>query len=107
MTVATTPGSDPQVGQNIAERRRSSRERRDTHAWLSAATCSKNSNGVSVKIRDLSLHGVGMVTEHHLKKHDTHWLIVADHSLRLSTRVRIISVRKNEQGTYEVGGEFF
>ena len=90
-----------------SDRRRSARQERSTPAWLSAATGSRHGNGVHIKIRDLSLHGAGFVCETELRKNDTHWMIVADQSLRLSTRMRIVNVRQRDDGKWDIGGEFF
>lgn len=101
--------NDIETGEFIAssDRRRSPRHERPTPAWLSAASGSRSGNGVHIKIRDLSLHGAGFVSDTELRKNDTHWMIVADQSLRLSTRVRIVNVRQREDGKWEIGGEFF
>jgi hypothetical protein len=34
-------------------------------------------------------------------------MVIADQSLRLSTRVRIVSSRQRDDGAYDIGGEFF
>lgn len=96
-----------EMGEPVPERRRSFRQERATPAWLSAATGSNRGNGFHVTIKDLSLHGAGLITDRPLTKQETHWMIVADHSLRLSTRVRIVSCRKREDGGWDVGCEFY
>ncbi len=100
---------DVEMGQLVSssDRRRSARQERATPAWLSAASGSRQGNGLHVKIRDLSLHGTGFISETELRKNDTHWMIVADQSLRLSTRVRIVNVRLRDDGKWDIGGEFF
>ncbi len=107
MTVAATNVSQVSVGEQVIDRRRSPRQERATHAWLSAHTGAKSGNGVHVDVRDLSLHGVGIISKQPLQKHDIHWLVIADQTLRLSTRVRIVSSRQREDGTWDIGGEFF
>lgn len=89
------------------ERRRSPRHERHTPAWLSAASGNRQGSGVHIKIRDLSLHGAGFISDAELRTNDTHWMVVADQSLRLSTRVRIVNVRRREDGKWDIGGEFF
>ncbi|HEX8323691.1 MAG TPA: PilZ domain-containing protein [Tepidisphaeraceae bacterium] len=90
-----------------AERRRSPRQRRETTAWLSAASGQRNGNGIHVRVRDLSLHGVGYVADIEPKKNATHWMVIAEQSLRLSTRLRVVAARQREDGKWDVGGEFF
>jgi hypothetical protein len=90
-----------------ADRRRSPREDRATPAWLSAATGTKAGNGFNVQVRDLSLHGVGFISDRKLTKNESHWMVIADRSLRLSTRVRVVAVRERTDGQYDIGGEFF
>ena len=89
------------------ERRRSPRHRRDTPAWLSAASGSRTGKGFNVQIKDLSLHGVGFVSDIPMRRNDSHWMVIADRSLRLSTRVRVVATRQREDGKWDVGGEFY
>jgi hypothetical protein len=89
------------------ERRRSPRQQRTTSAWISASSGSQKGNGFYVLIRDLSLHGTGFVSDRELRKNDTHWLIIADQSLRLSTRLRVVNQTPRNDGKWNVGGEFF
>jgi hypothetical protein len=96
-----------EVGEPVPERRRSRRHERATPAWLSAASGSDRGNGFNVKIKDLSLHGAGFIADRALSTRDTHWMVIADQSLRLSTRVRIVSCNKREDGLFDVGGEFY
>ncbi|MGC4033992.1 MAG: PilZ domain-containing protein [Tepidisphaeraceae bacterium] len=90
-----------------ADRRRSPRHRRETTAWLSAASGAKHGKGQNVRVKDLSLHGVGYVTDTEPHKGDSFWMVIADQSLRLSTRLRVANIRRREDGKWEVGGEFF
>lgn len=96
-----------EVGEPVADRRRSFRQERATPAWLSAATGTNKGNGFHVTIKDLSLHGVGFISDRSLRKQDTHWMVIADQSLRLSTRIRVASCRQREDGMWDVGAEFF
>ncbi|MGN6728094.1 MAG: PilZ domain-containing protein [Tepidisphaeraceae bacterium] len=104
---AVTETAEDAFFSAATERRRSPRHNRQTPAWLSAASGSRSGNGFSVQVKDLSLHGVGFVSEQPLRKNDNHWMVIADRSLRLSTRVRIVNLRQRQDGHWDVGGEFF
>ena len=102
------PGSSLDASDvTSAERRRSPRQHRPTSAWISASSGSQKGNGFYVLIRDLSLHGTGFISEREFCKNDTHWLIIADQSLRLSTRMRVVNQTQRDDGKWNVGGEFF
>ncbi len=109
MTPASSPAETETVemGELVVDRRRSHRHERATPAWLSAATGSNRGNGFNVTIKDLSLHGVGFIADRVLTRQDTHWMVIADQSLRLSTRVRIAACRPREDGLFDIGAEFF
>ena len=96
-----------ETGEPVADRRRSPRHERPTSAWISAASGAQRGNGFYVTVRDLSLHGAGLVSDRELRKNDTHWMIIADQSLRLSTRLRVVNQRQDENGKWVIGGEFF
>jgi hypothetical protein len=103
----TLLAEEPVAPASGSDRRRSPREERLTPAWLSAAAGSKSGNGFNVQVRDLSLHGVGFISSRKLDKNQSHWMVIADRSLRLSTRVRIAAVRERTDGQYDIGAEFF
>ncbi len=107
MAILETTPADVEVGELVSDRRRSNRQERATPAWVSAATGTNRGNGFNVTIKDLSLHGVGFIASRAMGKQDAHWIVIADQSLRLSTRVRIASCRQREDGLYDIGGEFF
>lgn len=110
MQIAETQRVDTgeiEMGEAVSDRRRSVRHERATPSWISAASGTAAGNGSNVTIRDLSLHGVGFIADHAFRKNDTHWMVIADQSLRLSTRVRIASSRQREDGKWDIGGEFF
>ncbi|HMO25483.1 MAG TPA: PilZ domain-containing protein [Tepidisphaeraceae bacterium] len=91
-----------------AERRRSSREERNLPAWLSSAVGSRSDAGFNVTILDLSMHGAGFAVAQPLNPGDAHWLVVSGASLRLSTRLHVVSCRPNPSGEgYICGAEFF
>ncbi|HEY0009063.1 MAG TPA: hypothetical protein VGB55_10105, partial [Tepidisphaeraceae bacterium] len=62
MALLDVPMSEVAMNQTPVERRRSPREPRKTSGWISAATGTKTGNGFNVVIRDLSLHGVGLIS---------------------------------------------
>ena len=108
MTPTAPAAENGMIDTPAAERRRSHRQKRETGGWLSSATGHRaGGNGCHVQVRDLSLHGVGYVSDTESRVHDTHWLVIADQSLRLSTRLRVVSCRAREDGKWDVGGEFF
>lgn len=87
------------------DRRRSQRQVRRTTAWLSNA--SGGSNGRTVTVEDLSLHGVGFVSDRACALGEKHWILITQGPMRLSTRVRIVSMRQTDEGQWMCGGEFF
>ena len=97
----------PAIPQNV-ERRRSEREERRVPAWLSDASGGRSpASQQEVMLTDLSLHGVGFIAPKRVSKDDAHWIVIASDRLSLSTRLRVVSVRENAQGAFEVGCEFF
>ena len=99
--------SGPAIPDTV-DRRRSAREERRVPAWLSNASGGSNaSSQQQVQVNDLSLHGVGFTAPKGVAKDDLHWIVIASGALSLSTRLRVVSVRQNDQGSYDVGAEFF
>lgn len=93
---------------DAVDRRRSLREERRVNAWLSDASGGRSaSSQQEVSVNDLSLHGVGFTAPKRVQADDFHWIVIASDRLSLSTRLRVVSVRKNDQGTFDVGAEFF
>ncbi len=91
-----------------ADRRRSERRSESASGWLSSATGGTMTSGRTVAISDLSLHGVGFTSRRPCEVGDRHWLLITRGAMRLSTRVRVASVREREDGQgWDVGGEFF
>jgi hypothetical protein len=79
-----------------------------TTAWLSNPSGGMTTNGRTVTIEDLSLHGVGFSTDRACALGDKHWILITQGALRLSTRVCIVSVRAaDDNGSWLCGGEFF
>ena len=89
------------------ERRRSDRHGESASAWLSNAVGGHMTNGRTVAVEDLSLHGIGFSTATPCRVGDRHWVLVTRGPMRLSTRVKIARVREGPDGGWAVGGEFF
>ena len=97
----------PSAPAEPAERRRSERWTEQATAWLSNAVGGDMTNGCTVGVADLSLHGVGFISTRPCRVGERHWILITRGPMRLSTRVRIASVRETESGRWLVGGEFF
>ena len=91
----------------VSDRRRSRRDDQDLPAWLSPAGRRSASAGGQVRVADLSLHGVGMLSPTPMETGGAHWIVVNGGALRLSCRLRVVSCRRRGDGRYECGGEFF
>jgi hypothetical protein len=91
-----------------ADRRRSARTEQRIPAWLSDAADGGGRAGQrQVLVTDLSLHGVGFEASGTIERGASHWIVIATDRMHLSTRVRIVSVRDRDDGTSDVGAEFF
>lgn len=97
------------LAEGPLERRRSDRVAERTTAWLSNASGGVTTNGRTVTVENLSLHGVGFSTERACTVGEKHWILITQGAMRLSTRVCIVSVRPADDGsgTWLCGGEFF
>jgi hypothetical protein len=98
--------------ESAKERRRSRRSEQDVSAWLSPAGSSSRTpgnpgGGGQVRVGDLSLHGVGLISPKPIAEGAAHWMVIAGGALRLSCRVRIVACRQRTDGKYECGGEFY
>jgi hypothetical protein len=92
----------------IADRRRSTRTEQCIPAWLSdAADGGGRAGQQQVQVTDLSMHGVGFQAAGTIERGASHWIVIATDRMHLSTRVRIVSVRDRDDGTSDVGAEFF
>jgi len=92
----------------VVDRRRSSRAQQKIPGWVSADSSDRQGRGGSVTVVDLSLHGLGFHDEsRRFSPGSTHWVVVSGDSLRLSTRVRVVSCRPSREGGYDVGAAFF
>ena len=91
----------------VADRRRSARREHVLPAWLSAEPGNRRSSQQSITVRDLSLHGVGFSCESAVTIGATHWIIISQGPLQLSSRLRVISCRVTDENRYDIGAEFF
>ena len=62
--------------------------------------------GQMVEVFDLTLQGIGFRSPATLEIGGYHQILVMAGPLRLSSRLRVVSVRPYSDGTYEVGAEF-
>jgi len=99
--------TQPQTGPTAQDRRRSAREMRRLDAWLSNSTNGVMKQQQQVVVTSLSMHGVGFVAPKPLQIGESHWIVIANDRLHLSTRLRVVTVRPSSDGGCEVGGEFF
>ncbi len=89
-----------------AERRRSTREPVVTVGTLRAETDDRDA-GRQVIVSDVSLHGVGMRTKFPLELDDQLTIEIGVGPLHLESRLKVVRVRDLEDGTFDIGGEFF
>ena len=88
------------------DRRRRPRSAQEARAWVSTEAGTK---GIShqVIVTDLSLHGVGFTCEASLATGAVHWIVIGSGGFRASSRLRVANCREREEGSYDIGGEFF
>jgi PilZ domain len=99
--------SGPVIPANV-DRRRSARHERRVSAWLSDASGGGiASSQQQVSVSNLSLHGIGFTAPHRVELEDFHWIVIASDRLSLSTRIRVMNVRENAEGAFDVGAEFY
>lgn len=92
----------------VGDRRRSERRSESAAGWLSNAHGGSLTSGRSVTICNLSLHGVGFTTHRPCHVGDRHWILILQGAMRLSTRIRIVSIQKlGAAEEWMVGAEFF
>lgn len=109
MSPASVPVAEHLTTDGV-ERRRSPRGSQNVPAWLSPATgygSPGGAAGAQVRVSNLSLHGIGFTSECPFRARSVHWIVVAGGSLRISSRVRVVTCRENADGTFDCGGEFF
>ena len=96
------------IGLAAMERRRSARQSRQLSGWLSdAADSGRMRQQQQITVTNLSMGGLGFHAPKLLHRGDSHWIVIADSALHLSTRVRVVSVRCRDDGSCDVGAEFF
>ena len=59
-----------------------------------------------VEVLDLTLQGIGFRSPVTLEVGSFHQILVMAGPLRLSSRLRVVSLRPYDDGTFEVGAEF-
>ena len=80
---------------------------RKLEGWLSDSCGGVMTQQQQVIVNSLSMHGVGFSATHAVTPGEAHWIIIANDRMHLSTRLKVISVRKRDDGGCEVGAEFF
>ena len=99
---------DPVPEAPAADRRRSERNSQSASGWLSNPHGAPLTSGRTVSICNLSLHGVGFTTHRPCHVGARHWILILQGAMRLSTRVRIVSVKQlGAAEQWMVGAEFF
>lgn len=89
-----------------AERRRSRRHPVTLPATLSSIE-NASSNAAEVQVRNISLHGAGLNCAAPLVVDSAHTLHIGAGPLQLNARIRIVSVRLQRDGSWNIGAEFF
>ena len=89
------------------ERRRSERTETACDGWISGPGGNDFTSGRQVRVVDLSLHGVGFISDRACEPDERRWVLIHRGALRLSTRVRVASCRQRGDGMFDVGGEFY
>jgi hypothetical protein len=92
------------------ERRRSSREPVITPGTLRAIANEGLADtldpGQQVLVTNVSLHGAGFRCHHRLPLDTLYAIEIGIGPLHLTSRIRIVRVRRLQDGTYDIGGEF-
>lgn len=89
-----------------ADRRRSLRKPHVAEAWIVSPTATRPEEKIEVTSMNVSRHGVGFELPSPLATGAFYVMEIGVGDQRLLSEVRIISCRKLEMGTYEVGAEF-
>ena len=90
----------------LDERRRMVREAVRAKGLISMHGFDDDGEGQLVEVFDLHLQGCGFHSPVELEKGDYHQILVMAGPLRLSSRLRVASVRPHAEGGFEVGAEF-
>jgi hypothetical protein len=106
-SVSTYDFIQPEQDAATIDRRRSDRVAQCLPAWISGESVERGSHGRHIMVNDLSMHGIGFADPaQRYRPGATHWLVV-NSTVRLSTRVKIVSCRESPAGGYEIGAAFF
>jgi hypothetical protein len=88
------------------DRRRSARAAHVAEAWIASPTATSTSERIEVTSINLSRHGIGFELATPLPEHTFYSIEIAMADQRLVSEIRIVSCRKSDHGTWEVGAEF-
>lgn len=91
----------------LADRRRADRRATQSVGTLFAPGHERHLLGTPVTMVDLSLHGTGFRSIDALRVGQLYGLQINGDWMNLSSRIRIVSCRKRDDGEYDVGAEFF
>ena len=89
-----------------ADRRRSPRTPHVAEAWISSPTATSAEERIEVTSMNLSRHGVGFALARAIAENTFYVMEIGMGEQRLVSEIRIISCRKSDHGTWEVGAEF-
>jgi hypothetical protein len=90
----------------LDERRRMVREAVSAKGLISMPGYDDDGEGQLVEVFDLHLQGCGFRSPVELEKGCYHQILVMAGPLRLSSRLRVVSIRPFADGGFEVGAEF-
>ena len=100
---ATSPSDS--VGAK-ADRRRSPRTPHVAEAWITSPTATSTDERIEVASMNLARHGVGFELARAIPENTFYVMEIGMGEQRLLSEIRIISCRKSDHGTWEVGAEF-
>jgi hypothetical protein len=90
----------------LDDRRRMPRESIRARGLVSIRVPGEESDGQMVEVADLTLQGVGFNSPVAFNEGDLHHILVMAGPLRLSSRLKVVSSRACDDGTFEIGAEF-
>jgi PilZ domain len=102
---ASVPSDAVKQGCKL-ERRRSPRTPHVAEAWISSPTATNPDERIEVTSMNLSRHGVGFELAKPIPEHTFYAIEIGMGDQRLISEIRIVSCRKSDHGTWEVGAEF-
>jgi hypothetical protein len=98
--------SDAVISGPNAERRRSPRKPHVAEAWISSPTATSPEERIEVTSMNLSRHGIGFELARQVPEHTFYAIEIGMGEQRLVSEIRIVSCRKSDHGTWEIGAEF-